>query len=86
MCIYIYIYISTDVYNFITDPTFNLESATVPGCGSDGDLLQCHPGHPHCYDRKQACVYDTMIVDEVHRRQVQTSCRDGSHLRNNCGK
>ena len=67
------------------DPSYNLKSDVIPGCGSDGSLVHCRPSHPRCYHRVNTCVYDTWLIDEAHNISIQTSCRDGSHLRRYCG-
>ena len=36
--------------------------------------------------RNEACIFDNTMVDESQGLQVEKSCRDGTHLRNNCGK
>ena len=47
---------------------------------------QCRSTPGRCYDRANTCVYDTELVDEAAGLTVQTSCRDGAHLRIGCGK
>lgn len=56
------------------------------GCEEGGTYAQCHELQKKCYSRSTACVYDTSVVDEGDDYQVQASCRDGTHLRTNCGK
>ncbi len=71
---------------FAADPSFNLEEEVVVGCGSSGELVQCRLSHPQCYNRTDTCIYDTKLVDQHQNLVIQTACRDGSHLRIDCGQ
>ena len=54
-------------------------------CIVDGDSIPCRDNMPHCYARSKVCIYDTVTVDEKRSVDVQSTCRDGVHLRGDCG-
>ena len=55
-------------------------------CEEGGEHAQCHPGEQKCYSRSAICQYDTEAVDQDINYIIQAGCRDGSHLRTDCGK
>ena len=54
-------------------------------CQGRSDHIQCQHEEPYCYESSQTCVYDTVITDYTTENSVMTLCRDGTHLRTNCG-
>ena len=59
---------------------------TYVGCPEGGQFAPCRPNHPKCFRRGRTCVYDRVLVDAGRGTEMQTACRDGSHLRDRCGK
>ena len=55
-------------------------------CPNNRSLVQCAEGRPQCYERSRVCLFDRDVRDEQTGESVLSTCRDGAHLRNNCGK
>lgn len=56
------------------------------GCSQGGQFVKCHQYVDQCYDRSRLCIFDMTLVDERRQFHVQSTCRDGYHLRKNCGQ
>ena len=56
------------------------------GCIESPSQVNCRLDVPHCYERSRMCIYDTQVMDETRNYAVQSTCRDGTHLRQYCGE
>ncbi|KAI0226424.1 hypothetical protein LSAT2_023008 [Lamellibrachia satsuma] len=54
-------------------------------CTIGNNYVQCRSTYGRFYDRADACVYDTEVVNEATQYSVLASCRDGAHLGEGCG-
>ncbi len=77
----------SDVYNS-GQPSNDVINGSVTSrwCPDGREYTRCKPELQHCYDRSEACVFDTRVTDEGRGYEIQNTCRDGSHLRKHCGK
>ena len=46
---------------------------------------QCMAAQRRCFHRASTCVYDTEVVDAGGQHSVMAACRNGFHLRSQCG-
>ena len=77
--------ILVDFTLFDLDNEVDITAKNISTTCTEVHAAPCKAETSHCYSRADACIYDTTLANEQSMLEVQSSCRDGAHVRQGCG-
>ena len=70
---------------FDLDNEVDITATNISVTCNEAHSAPCKAETAHCYSRADTCIFDSELADEQRAFEVQTTCRNGAHLRRSCG-